>query len=319
VSLFSFSAGVIESSFPLELEVVTGEKATNHFFLETSPNSIEIKKFELIRDVYLHGESPTQNSPWLSIYKSAEHFLCRFYGMSDFCLSLDGREIVGYPVKDLPAETIRHLLVHQVLPLAFTLSEDLVLHGSAVSTPQGALVFLGESGEGKSTLASYLAANGFPLLTDDCLVVRKIGDEFVGYRGSGELRLWEDSTEIHSFKEQSVRSSAHYTEKKRIVSHDTFENYSEKSQAIARIFVLDSAKDSNLSGVSTTPLSAREACIALVHSSFRLDTSDSPRASREFEQLTQLSKTLSFDRLSYPHDFTCLPQVHDEIVKGLSK
>jgi hypothetical protein len=48
----------------------------------------------------------------------------------------------------------------------------MVLHGSAVQTPAGAVVFAAERGVGKSTLAAAMHRAGYPLLTDDLCAIR---------------------------------------------------------------------------------------------------------------------------------------------------
>lgn len=57
---------------------------------------------------------------------------------------------------------------------------SLVLHGSAVAIGGQAHVFLGDKGTGKSTTAAALIAAGFPLVTDDVVVLdRQAGGEIM--------------------------------------------------------------------------------------------------------------------------------------------
>jgi hypothetical protein len=49
------------------------------------------------------------------------------------------------------------------------------LHGSAVETPWGAMVFVGPSGIGKSTLAGHFHRSGYRLLCDDVCAIRRDG------------------------------------------------------------------------------------------------------------------------------------------------
>ena len=87
---------------------------------------------------------------------------------------------------------MRHLLLDQVMPLV--LSRDrLVLHASAVATPAGAAAFIGFTGAGKSTLAASLSAAGFPILSDDCLVIERDGRGFLARPFYPGARLWPDS------------------------------------------------------------------------------------------------------------------------------
>ena len=88
----------------------------------------------------------------------------------------EGERIFYHSLRPIPHETLRSFL--QGAYLAATLRQRglLVLHGSAVSDGERAVAFLGNSGWGKSTLATYFCERGYQLVTDDVMVV---------YPGSG--------------------------------------------------------------------------------------------------------------------------------------
>lgn len=73
----------------------------------------------------------------------------------------------------------------------------LVLHGSAVLINNSAVVFSGDSGAGKSTIASALVKQGYPLLTDDVVVIKTLADgAMVLVPGPAKLKLWADALEL---------------------------------------------------------------------------------------------------------------------------
>lgn len=63
-----------------------------------------------------------------------------------------------------------------------------LLHASAVIVDGGALAIVGRSGQGKSTLAALMCAEGFPLVTDDVLLVEP-GPPVRCVGGASEIRL----------------------------------------------------------------------------------------------------------------------------------
>ena len=71
----------------------------------------------------------------------------------------------------------------------------LVFHASAIETGSGALVFMGISGRGKSTLAASFATNGFRFLTDDGLTVEEGNSRYQVQPSHPSIRLWQDSQE----------------------------------------------------------------------------------------------------------------------------
>jgi hypothetical protein len=70
-----------------------------------------------------------------------------------------------------PGDVWEHRLLSTVLPLLLAERGDLVVHGSAVDAGGRAVIFLGTSGRGKSTLALAAGSRGFPVLAEDGAVV----------------------------------------------------------------------------------------------------------------------------------------------------
>ena len=93
-------------------------------------------------------------------------------------------------------------LVLSVLPLALPLFDMEPLHGSAVTIGDRALLLLGHSGAGKSTIAAGLRDRGFGFVTDDACAIDASrllwpGPPFLATRGdeddSGRIRYDEKS------------------------------------------------------------------------------------------------------------------------------
>lgn len=70
----------------------------------------------------------------------------------------------------------------------------LVLHGSAVLMKGRAVIFSGESGAGKSTLAGAFLNQGYSLITDDLVVIkRRPSGQYQIIPGPAQLKLWKDA------------------------------------------------------------------------------------------------------------------------------
>jgi hypothetical protein len=104
----------------------------------------------------------------------------------------DGREIVVEPFGDDDAARL-FLLDTAVAPLLHQRGV-LALHASAVATAQGAVLFAGVAGTGKSTLAAALDRRGSALLADTAAVIRFDGQGqpwiLPGYP---QIDLWQDT------------------------------------------------------------------------------------------------------------------------------
>jgi len=87
-----------------------------------------------------------------------------YYG--DYRVSLDGSEIVCAPCA-MPDWAWQRFLTAQPLPLAALLCGYEVLHASVVAVAGSALLVMGASGAGKTSVALQLAARGAGFMADD--------------------------------------------------------------------------------------------------------------------------------------------------------
>ena len=97
--------------------------------------------------------------------------LLKVNGASDFYITPEGIQRLGVnqPLTDLDRET----LAGPALVLALAMRGTWCLHASAALFNDQVTAFVGESGQGKSTLAVYLSNADWRLVTDDILPVRQ--------------------------------------------------------------------------------------------------------------------------------------------------
>lgn len=137
-------------------------------------------------------------------------YLLKFPGFVEFVISGSGNTIYYLPETDIPEETIRHLILDQVVPRVLGQQGRLVLHASAVSLPgRKSVAFLGNSGWGKSTMASSYHENGAYLITDDCLLIdtrESVVQVIPNYYG---LRLYADSARAIFGQQDKFSNVAH--------------------------------------------------------------------------------------------------------------
>jgi hypothetical protein len=85
----------------------------------------------------------------------------------------DGRRIEIDPLPESPAEKIRLFLMGSAIGALLYQRGLFPLHGSAVETRWGAMIFVGFRGAGKSTLAAEFYRRGYRLLCDDVCAIDK--------------------------------------------------------------------------------------------------------------------------------------------------
>ena len=87
----------------------------------------------------------------------------------------------------------------------------LTLHAASVATDHGAVLLLGRSGIGKSSLAAALVERGFPLIADDVTGVAVADDRAMALPAFASLRLWADTLDKMRWRgrgESKVRQGA---------------------------------------------------------------------------------------------------------------
>jgi len=100
---------------------------------------------------------------------------------------------------------------------------DLVLHGSAVEWGGEAVVFLGRSGVGKSTLATAFKRRGHAVLTDDLCVVRPRADgRMMAQPGFPQAKLWLDSLKRFELAPEELKPIRLKIEKRALPLADQF-------------------------------------------------------------------------------------------------
>ena len=252
---------------------------------------------------------------WLAFARVGPDYLLRFPELADFVVSADGKQIRCLQMSATPVETIRHLLLDQVIPLVLSKRGELVLHASAVETPRGAIAFLGTTGWGKSTLAASFSEQGFRFLTDDCLLLKESGQQLVVIPSYPGLRLWPEAVSALFEDEPGLSQVAHYTVKKR-VSRNGGLRFSSEPVPLRRMYFLVAPEEAR-AAISINAVSPREAFIELVKYAYVLDITDRERLKEDFQRVSRLAVLPLFYRVAFPRDFSLLPAVRQAILDHL--
>ena len=251
---------------------------------------------------------------WMVGLRGRDAYVVRFPELALFTLSFDGRSIGVYPSSATPAATLRHLFLDQVLPLALSLQGDLVLHAAAIVTPAGAAAFVGDTGEGKSTLAASFARAGVPPLADDCLIVREHASGLLAMTSYGGLRLWPDAIAFLAIEPAGATPVAHYCDKQRVPRDDAA---IDTAVPLRRIYVL--ATDASDDEVRIETTSRRDAVVQLLKHAYRITPGDAEAAAAELAQIDLVCSVCGVERLAYPRSFAALDAVRTAVLEDLAR
>ena len=310
---YRVSGLILESSVPLpELTPADGEEPECRFGITAAraPGPAPLRWF--------HEWRLPDGRLWLGFARRRSGFLLRFPGLADFLVSADGKDIRCHARTAIPPETIRHLFLDQVLPLVLSQRGRLVLHASAIQAAGGAIAFLGVTGEGKSTLSATFWRQGFPLLTDDCLLLENAGGELMGTPSYPGLRLWPDVFDALFECEPARGPVAHYTAKRRLGLESVRLPFCSDSVPLRRLYILaPPSKPGHPNAVTITPLAPRDTFIELVKYAFCLDIADRGRLRSGFALLGRVASSRPVCRLAFSRDFSLLPVVREAILADL--
>lgn len=149
--------------------------------------------------VSLPGEAISRSTGWVAgadrsveVWTVKEGLLLRVSGFRDFYIAPGGKAILPVAGDSDLSELEREVVLGPALTLALSLVGKWGLHASAAFFHNHGMVFLGESGYGKSTLAAYLngtGKQGWQRVADDILPVSLGKGGLTGWTHFPQLKL----------------------------------------------------------------------------------------------------------------------------------
>ncbi|QFT75984.1 hypothetical protein [Erythrobacter sp. THAF29] len=235
-------------------------------------------------------------------------YLMRFPDEADFFIDRDLGNVTARPADQTDRDHILKLYRNAVVPVIGNHDGGLFLHGSAVAINGAAIVFLGQSRSGKTTLAGAFAKNGNSLLTEDVIDLVE-GDG--GYRVRpvrSKLRLFPDSAEF-LFNDIGVDLSV---DGKAAVEGGDCIRFADNPTRLAAVFILGNDPAAPL---SVAPLSLPQALPAVIPHAFVLDVEDRQRIKAHFGRLADLAEMVPIFAIDYPRRYAALTQVCEAVTR----
>lgn len=107
-----------------------------------------------------------------------------------------GQQVIVDPFPNADQDKIRLFLFGSAMGAVLYQRGLFPLHGSAISTEHGVVIFVGPQGIGKSTLAAHFQRRGYYLLSDDvCAITKHADSTFQVLPAFSQLRLCTDAFE----------------------------------------------------------------------------------------------------------------------------
>ncbi len=254
----------------------------------------------------LHG--PSGESAWFHHARLADGSdYLRWGSLFECLIAPDGRQIIARPGAAVSQETLTAYLLTQALSFALLRRGVEPLHATAVVLGGKAVAFLGDCGYGKSTLAAACVQAGYPLLTDDLLLLKEEQGQLLVYPGMPRLKLMPSvaSEILGAWAQESPQEPL---SSKLIIPLDA-PRWAQGPVPLHACYVLQARGPRASSRVVIRRLGGRVTWKALTQGTFNLVLRDPDRLKQQFLWACRLATRTVIKSLSYPRTLQALPQV----------
>jgi len=206
-------------------------------------------------------------------------------------------------------------LIGQALSFALLKRGLEPLHATAVIVGGRAIAFLGDSGQGKSTLGASFLQAGCSLLCDDLLILKN-GPEggMLAYPGMPRIKLFpEIATQI-----LGATASVNPATPKRVIRIDRTQ-FQQSPVRLEAMYVLRPPRHCQRHPrIRIRPLSPHRACLELVKNTYNPVVWKPQRLAQQFAWATQVASCVPMHVLTYPKCLDDLPRVRQAILSDLA-
>lgn len=244
-----------------------------------------------------------------------------FPGLARISVSEPEARVVMHPAARTQSTTIWHLLLDQVLPLELSERGELVVHAStvAVTTPRGraAVLFLGDSGAGKSTTALACSLAGAEVIGDDFARLGAGDVRPVVFPAGTGLRLWDDAAAV--VPDDAPRHPvAEYTSKVRVTGPpDRREELGREPVPVALLAILGERLPAE-KALIIDPIAPSVAFTHVLRQSFGLGVPAPPARVRRLTAAASLADRVPAVEVRLPGAIGSLASVGADLVAALS-
>jgi hypothetical protein len=241
----------------------------------------------------------------------------RWTNLFEFLVTADARRIYARALSAIDQEAMLAYLLVDALSFSMVRLGWEPLHATAVSTDRGVLAFLGNSGDGKSTLAALLLGHGCKLVTDDMLILTRAGGRWMAQPGPPRLKLYRDMADhVLGPSPASVPMNQHTT--KLIIPLEPSDCASE-ADALAGIYILVDGADAQTNAPTIRRLSPAAAFPRLLAHTAGHYPSEAARLKRQFEFATELVRQVPIKTIAYRREKKDMFALRDAVLADVAR
>ena len=260
----------------------------------------------------IRGMPLTNNDDWFAYGLLADgRSYVRWRGIGEFLVSRDGREIACAPAAGAHEESFQVYLLGQAFSFALVKAGCEPLHATVLERRGDALALVGESGQGKSTLAASFLTQGLRLLTDDLMLLTPGAPPLLAYPGPPRIKLLPDAADAF-LGAGAARVPMNPETDKHVIQIDA-SKHCRNAGRLRGLYLLEHGESSG-DEIRIEPLAGRAAFMALVGHTFNRYLSDPERLRRQMAEVTRILGAVPVKRIIYPPVFARLADVRDALL-----
>jgi hypothetical protein len=241
----------------------------------------------------------------------------RWTDLFEFLVTPDARQIQARLIGDSTDEAMLAYLLVDALSFSMVRLGKEPLHAAAVVTERGAIAFLGNSGDGKSTLAALFVHRGATLLTDDMLVLTRVDGRWLVEPGPPRLKLYRRMADRILGPVEGAIPMNGTTEK--LIIPLAASHVSPEPVPLIGMYILDPACDPTSPGPAVHRLSPAAAFPRVLGHTAGHYPSEQERLRRQFGFATTLVRDVPIHILSYARHDGELLDVSDAVLADLAR
>lgn len=223
----------------------------------------------------------------------------------------DGNEILVDPASSADERDVRLFLLGSAFGMLLHQRGILPMHASAIEVDNRCILFTGQSGAGKSTMAAFLRKEGYRVLTDDvCAITFDNNGQPLAWPGFPRVKLWSDTLHALKQKTEDLVPDGMRADKYHLPLNDTF---SKHPLPITHIYSL---REHSHSASEIELLSTQDAVTTIVDNVYRNGVLHSKKYKlQNFQLCMSLAQKTNVFQLSRCKNFDGM----NEVLSGLEK
>ncbi len=225
----------------------------------------------------------------------------------------NGNEILVDPYPDVDEDTLSIYILGSCIGAVLHQRNFLVLHANAIQIQHGnAMLFVGQSGAGKSTIATQFMQKGYQVLSDDIVAIDTKGDVTIGLPF---LKLWQQSLDELNIPSAGLSAIRKNVAKYRLPISIDKNQCRPKVKAIYNLSVQPHTKPDSL---SLTDYAGLDRFTCLTDNAYRPDAVIGlGLKSQHLKQCAQLAQNAHIMGLKRPTNHFCAPAMFELVLNDL--